>query len=84
MRNRIGFDAFLPPDKPTTTFTIDEASGSGLTELLIHHSYHRAKKWRENPPTYHIEVKVTTGDLESSFSLKPAILELVGHATQML
>jgi hypothetical protein len=55
----------------TFAFTINDTEGvSGVwTEIMACSGYPAARAWRARPPTWHIIVKTTRGNLSEEFSL---------------
>jgi hypothetical protein len=61
-------------ETPSAAFVLPDQKGI-LTYMLSMGGYSRAEKWLANPPTYHIEVKSTSGGICDSFWITPKEFE---------
>jgi hypothetical protein len=73
-RTHSGYPAFTTPNSLSASFTIAPSPGSLASAILTQYLYLEqrftpAREWLEDPPTYHIEVKTTTENLDAEFGL---------------
>ncbi|KAI1094358.1 hypothetical protein F5B19DRAFT_490478 [Rostrohypoxylon terebratum] len=65
LRNRAGLPTFVERD--VSPFTIkDEAASQDMTKFLVSIG-HQHLQWNNSPPTYHLEIAVSSGDMDSAF-----------------
>ncbi|KAF8849225.1 hypothetical protein BDZ45DRAFT_240473 [Acephala macrosclerotiorum] len=80
-RAKAKFPAFHP--KNNAAFVFSDTSGS-FTQLLASHEFPTAKNWITRPPTYHIDVKATRGDLKSEFVISQQEFERARELSIMM
>jgi hypothetical protein len=77
-RQSAGFSAYTQPDGVKASFTINDVGGL-FTKMLEESGNPHAADWKYDPPTYHIEVKSTVGDMNSRFHITPKEFDRVRH-----
>ncbi|KAG0645662.1 hypothetical protein D0Z07_8708 [Hyphodiscus hymeniophilus] len=70
LRSKANIPTFSNDQKATSTFKFADVSGT-FTQLLKDGQYPGASSWVTHPPTYHIDVKSTRGDVHSEFYVSP-------------
>ena len=68
MRSRAGFGPFESSSLDHAPFTFTRKNTADtFTDFLSHIGFSNARLWKEFPPTYHIEVAATAGDVFAPF-----------------
>jgi len=70
-RTRANFPRFYFNGNETPSFKFKDV-GASFTQLLAKEDFPGAKDWVKSPPTYHIDVKSTRGDIHAQFTITPA------------
>lgn len=83
LRKRAGFSTFKNDDERYSAFTLPKGSDDA-NEFFVHHGYSNAKRWRYDPPQYHLEVTTISRGTRSAFPLRIAQLERVSIRTRRL
>lgn len=70
-RTKAKFPRFYSNGAENPSFKFKDV-GASFTQLLAKEDFPGAKNWMKSPPTYHIDVKSTRGDIHSQFTVTPA------------